>query len=241
MIYSPRLKCQRLSDFRFGPLVRLTFVSSNTGELRNQKMEKETFLLPINEKQLESAYEIDAWKLGARLQKELRTESRRLHCQLLEGTSDGNKLVCRIGLYTNEAEPVLDQDLERWMCDNKRLRQSPNTRAKVAYRLAFFVRSIFQNEGLATAIIPREEDVFRRWGAIEVQTDAMYSGRWVWTRPRFGYSLQQFQFDSLQQQYKDWQRSRGKSSILSAKNLSEFPRDFLLSSEVNSLGLFKSL
>lgn len=203
-------------------------------------MEKAAYLYPTSEEELRDAYSVDRSRLGVRLQR-IQCESTQLRSQLLTGTSDGNRLVYAVAFYTDTAEPILDHDLERWLCDEKKLRGTPGQKSKVAYRVWFIVRAQFQQEGLAKEILPREEGFFRRWGAREVQTDAMYVGRWVWTRPQFGYRTDEFVFQTLQQQYRDWQRSRGSISIHQAQKLSDLPRDFLLSNEVNSLSLFKEL
>lgn len=203
-------------------------------------MDKEAFLQPTNELELHATYVVERSRLGARLQV-LRNESTRVESHLLEGTSDGNKLTYFVAFYSDTAEPILDQDLQRWLCDNKRLKGNPSTRSKVAYRVRFAIRGQFQREGLAKEIFPKEEDFFRHWGAREVQTDAMDMGRWAWTRSRFGYKSDQFFFETLQQQYRDWQRSKGSAVIVRANNLSNFPREFLLSNEVSSLPLFKEL
>src|SRR6201998_460291 len=142
-------------------------------------MEKEEFLRPVTEEDIRAAYSIDCSELGSILQG-LRNDSTRLTSQLLERTSDGNKFVYLVSFYTSTPEPVLDKDLERWLCDNKGLRGEPGQRSKVAYRIKFYVLSKFQQQGLAKQMLPKEEAVFRRWGAREVQADAMDTGRWVW-------------------------------------------------------------
>ena len=103
------------------------------------------------------------------------------------------------------------------------------------------MRRQFQAEGLATQVLPKEERLFRLWGAQQVHTDAMDDGRWVWTRPRFGYKAEAFHFESLRQQYKDWQRSQGVTDIVDVDTLADLPSEFLLSEEVNSIALFKDL
>lgn len=203
-------------------------------------MEKDTFLRPINEEDVRAAYFVDCTHLGAPLH-EFCNDSTSLASQLLERTSDGNKFVYKVSFYTSALEPILDRELHRWLCDNKRLRGEAGRRSKVAYRVQFYVRPKFQQQGLAKQLLPQEEDLFLSWGAREIQTDAMDTGRWVWTRSEFGYAVQEFQFESLQQQYRDWQRSQGAKAPLKATNLSDFPRAFLLSSEVNSIALFRVL
>ena len=80
--------------------------------------------------------------------------------------------------------------MHRWLCDNKRLRGEAGRRSKVAYRVQFYVRPKFQQQGLAKQLLPQEEDLFLSWGARQIQTDAMDTGRWVWTRSEFGYAVQ---------------------------------------------------
>ena len=202
-------------------------------------MEISEFLQPITEERLRKTYQIDTSKVGPRLEK-LRNESTKLLPLLQTNSADGNRLIYVISFYTVDAEPVLDKDLERWLCDHKKLLADPSRRSKVAVRVNFFIRSRFQQQGLAHYVLQSEEETFRSWGAREIQVYAMYDGRWVWTRPQFGYRLTMFEFESLQQQYRDWQRSKGAAQIIRAGNSSDFPRDFLLS-EVSSLRMYKSL
>jgi GNAT superfamily N-acetyltransferase len=108
-------------------------------------------------------------------------------------------------------------------------------------RVKFYVRGNFQGRGFATYIVNREEDLFRGWGAQEIQTPAMEQGRWVWTRDKFGYSIPAFDFDTLQQSYRDWQRIEKIGPPVRASRLSDFPRAFLLSSAVSTIQLFKRL
>jgi hypothetical protein len=131
--------------------------------------------------------------------------------------------------------------LTQWLCDNRKLFGRPTERARVAFRVNFFIRREFQNARLATHICGKEESYFRIWGAREIHVVAMEMGRWVWTRPHFGYQIPAFDFESTQEKYKEWQRARGISPAARAARLSDFPRDFLLNDEVGSLTLYKAL
>jgi len=135
---------------------------------------------------------------------------------------------------------LLDKDLERWLCDRKQLLGQAG-RSKVAVRVKFYVRRNFRQKGLATYIVGREENLFRRWGAKEIHVFAMDLGRWIWTREKFRYSIPPFDFGLMQQRYREWQRAMGVSNIRVATCLSDFPKEFLLSSAVGTLPLFKSL
>lgn len=159
--------------------------------------------------------------------------------QLLSPTDDGTKVTYTAQFYTTAGLPVLDRDLERWLCDNKRL-LSRSGRAKVAYRVKFYIRGNFQGQGFASYIVGQEETLFRNWGAAEIQVTAMEDGRWVWTRPKYGYSIRADDFRLLQQRYTEWQRENGLAQIRRAANLADFPRDFLLSGP-SSLPQFKEL
>jgi GNAT superfamily N-acetyltransferase len=154
---------------------------------------------------------------------------------------DGTKVICFAAFFVSATEPLLEKELERWLCTNRRLLGEPGRRGKVAVRVKFYVRGNFQGRGFATYIVNREEELFRGWGAQEVQTPAMEAGRWVWTRSKFGYSTPEFDFGTLQQSYQDWQRSENIGSPVRASNLSDFPREFLLSSAVSTIQLFKKL
>jgi len=160
--------------------------------------------------------------------------------QLATATTDGTKVMYFVCLYTSRGQPLLDKDLERWLCDRKQL-LSQTGRSKVAVRVRFYVRRNFHQKGLATYIVDREENLFRRWGAKEIQVFAMDLGRWVWTRERFRYSIPPFDFGLTQQRYREWQRATGVSKIRLATCLSDFPKEFLLSPAVGTLPLFKSL
>ena len=197
------------------------------------------FLKPTSEVELHEVYTIDISQVGPNLCT-VNNQKKKLERQILENTPDGKKLIYHVALYAAVDEPIFDPDLERWLCDNKRLLGRPNDRGKVAVRLKFYLRSQFQKGGLATYLCWKEENYFRSWGAREIQVWAMEMGRWVWTRSKFGYQIDDFQFRSAQEKYKEWQRWQGISPVNLASRLSDFPKDFLLN-EVHCLALFKIL
>jgi GNAT superfamily N-acetyltransferase len=160
--------------------------------------------------------------------------------QVAAGERDGTKVIYFVTFFIDTGEPLLDKDLERWLCMNRKLLGQVG-RGRVAVRVKFYVRSSYRGKGFAPYIVEREEELFRGWGAQEIQMPAMELGRWVWTRAKFGYSIPQFDFDTLQQSYRDWQRSEGTGQSARASSLSDFPREFLLSSAVSTIQLFKSL
>jgi|SRR5579863_5748264 len=197
------------------------------------------FLHPTSEEELVEVYTIDPSLVRPPLDT-VDNQSKKVDIRVLQNTQDGKKLTCLVALYALAAEPILDKDLERWLCDNRQLRGRPRERAKVAVRVNFFVRTRFQNAGLASYLFGKEENYFRRWGAKEIQIFATDKGRWVWTRPRFGYQIDDLEFKSTQQKYKEWQRGRGIFPVVLALRLSDFPSDFLLN-EVSTLMLYKGL
>jgi hypothetical protein len=159
--------------------------------------------------------------------------------QVLAKTADGTRVNYQVLFYTDMREPILEKDLERWLCDNKKLLGQPG-RSRVAYRVKFYIRGNFQGKGFARYILVQEEELFRRWGAREIQVTAMDDGRWVWTRARFGYSVPVADFQFLQQRYIEWQREASTTAIKRAETLADFPKEFLLSS-ASAFALFKSL
>jgi GNAT superfamily N-acetyltransferase len=191
-----------------------------------------TALSPISEADIRDAY-LAAPKLG------IDDGNTVLLLQLLLRTTDGNKVNCLISFHTEQGEPILDRDLERWLCDNKRL-LGRSGRSKVAYRVKFYVRRNFREKGFAQYILAREEELFRRWGAKEIQVTAMDDGRWVWTREKFGYRIPIDEFEFLQQRYSEWQRETGVTDVERAVALADFPKEFLLSA-ARSLSLYKDL
>jgi len=197
-----------------------------------QPTDTATALSPISEADIRDTYSA-APRLGIDDGKTV------LSLELLLKTTDGNKVTCFVSFYTEQDEPILETDLQRWLCDNKRL-LGRSGRSKVAYRVRFYVRRNFQGKGFARYILAREEELFRRWGAREIQVTAMDDGRWVWTREKFGYSIPVADFDLLQQRYVEWQRERGAVDINRARVLSDFPKDFLLSA-TSSVPLYKDL
>jgi len=82
--------------------------------------------------------------------------------------------------------------------------------------------------------------MFRRWGATEIQIFAMESGRWVWTRNKFGYELFEAELPLVQQKYREWLRATTDTGTPPSR-ISEFPKEFLLSPAVGMLHLFKTL
>lgn len=163
-----------------------------------------------------------------------------LSFQVATAGADGTRVAYFVGFYIDAAEPLLDKELQRWLCTSRKF-LGRSGRGRVAVRVMFYVRSNFQGKGFATYIVNREEELFRSWGAQEIQTPAMEQGRWVWTRDKFGYSVPPFDFDTLQQRYLDWQRSERAGRPVRASSLSDFPKEFLLSSAVSTIQLFKSL
>jgi len=184
-------------------------------------------LFPLSENDVESAY-------------------RGAHPKIDDGRTilsfhfGAEKVVYLIDFQTTESNPVLDKSLERWLCENRRLLGQPG-RARVAVRVKFYIRSNFQGQRIATYIIGSEDLLFRRWGAVEVQAAAMELGRWVWTRDKFGYSMSDFDFASVKQRFRDWCREQRLEATLEVRRLSDFPREFLLSTAVSTLQLYKRL
>jgi GNAT superfamily N-acetyltransferase len=202
--------------------------------------EAAAFLFPTSEEELSEVYTIDRSQVGVALST-VDNQLKKLRLGNLNNTSDGRRLRYLVVLYASVEEPILDGDLERWLCDNKRLVGREGERARVAVRVRFRVRAKFQNAGLATHLCRKEESYFRRWGAKEIHVWAMEMGRWVWTRPRFGYQISDFEFESTQQKYIEWQRAQGRFPIVKAPRVSDFPRDFLLGDQVSLLTLYKVL
>lgn len=190
-------------------------------------------LSPLSQQDIRNIYWFDCGVLGTALQ-DIDNTATRVDFQ------DGQKTIYLVRIYTSNTEPVLDKDLQRWLCDNKLLLGRPGVRGRVAVKVNFYLIGKYQKNGLSTYIHNREEPVFRSWGADEIQLYAMETGRWVWTRPRFGYSIHESDFHSLQQKYKEWQRKNGVRTIEVAGKLSDFPMDFLLSTQVSTLNLYKT-
>jgi hypothetical protein len=195
-------------------------------------MELADALSPISEVDIQSAY-LAAPRLG------IDDSQTNLSFQVLEKTTDGTRVICQILFHTDTGEAILEKELERWLCDNKKL-LGQSGRSKVACRVKFYIRGNFQKRGFADYILSQEEQLFRLWGAREIQTTAMDDGRWVWTHPRFGYSAPDVEFQLLQQRYSEWQRETRAAAIIKAGTITDFPREFLLSA-VGSVTLFKSL
>jgi GNAT superfamily N-acetyltransferase len=195
-------------------------------------MELSDALSPISEADIRETYLV-APRLGIDDTKTI------FSFQVLERTADGTRVICQVSFRTDTGESVLDKELERWLCDNKNLLSRPG-RARVVCRVKFYVRRNFQGSGLAEYILRQEEELFRRWGAKEIQVTAMDDGRWVWTRAKFGYGIPVVDFNLLQQAYKEWQRATNAPVIHRADTVADFPRDFLLSG-ATGFALFKRL
>lgn len=203
--------------------------------------EVETFLHPTTREQLMEVYTLDHSRLRPTLSGVDNSLKKIKEIRLIENSPDDRKLTYFVALYVSADEPILEKDLERWLWDNKLLYGKPKERARVAFRANFFVRRKFQEAGLATHLCGKEEEYFRAWGAEEIQVAAMEMGRWVWTRPRFGYQIATLEFESMQEKYKEWQRAQRIFPVVRAARLSDFPREFLLGDEVGSLPLYKEL
>jgi hypothetical protein len=197
------------------------------------------FLEPVTAQELCDTYIFDHARLKGLLQ-DLRNESTKVEINDPDRMGDSNRVMYNVSFYLSNGELVLDQALQRWLLDNKQCLGQPGLRSKVAYRLKFYCRPPLQHGGLATQLLAREEAVFKKWGAREVQVLAMDSGRWIWTLPQFGYKIAEFDMHNLRQQFVDWQRFQGRSNIKRANTLGDFPRDFL-ETAVNSVSLFKVL
>jgi GNAT superfamily N-acetyltransferase len=191
-------------------------------------------LLPISRDDVLKAYSFDNSKVD--------NSKTNIAFQIAERTNDGIRLMYFLGFYTSDGIPLLDKDLECWLCGNKAL-MGESGRSKVAVRVKIYFSPAFRSKGIGAYIVKREEELFRMWGASEVQLCAMDFGRWVWTREKFGYSIRAFELAALQQKYRDWQRSRGiaAAELVRAEHLADFPQDFLLSPLPASLTLFKRL
>jgi hypothetical protein len=199
------------------------------------------FLHPTTIEQLAEVYTIDHSQVGPALSGVDNKLKKIKKLDIIKMGLDAHKLMYFVGLYISVDEPILEKDLERWLWDNKQLLGRPEERGRVAFRVNFFVREKFRSARLATYLCGKEESYFRTWGAKEIQVAAQYIGRWVWTRPRFGYQITDFDFRSMQQKYKEWQRANGILPVARAARLSDFPSEFLLSDEVGSLPLYKAL
>jgi GNAT superfamily N-acetyltransferase len=197
------------------------------------------FLEPISAKELQEAYILEPLELKALL-RDLSNEYTKVKIAQPDRMGDSNRLIYSVDFFLSNHEQVLDQSLQRWLFNNKQCLSQPTLKSKVAYRLKFYCRKPFQGGGLAKQLLQREEAIFRKWGAREIQLLAMDSGRWIWTRPQFGYQISAFDMHSLLQQFQDWQRRGGIAVTGVPGTLAELPRDFL-ETAVNSLTLFKLL
>jgi len=203
-------------------------------------MELARFLEPIREHDLRDVYTINHAELRDCLAS-LRNDSTTVEfSEVNEHTNDGNRVRYSVNLYLDSGSVIFDKAMERWLSDNKRSLERPEVRAKVAFRVKFYCRSPFKGAGLATYLLPREEAVFRKWGAREIHVLAMEDGLWVWTRPRFGYRITEADFETLKQRHKDWQRAMGYAPTSEINRLEDFPRNFL-ETAVKFLPLFKVL
>lgn len=203
-------------------------------------MDSKDFLNPVSEAEIKAVYWINVSSAFPQLPR-VKNRLTSMKAELLRHNESGYKLVYYVAIFIQENEPILEEDIVRWLCDNKASRGTPGARFKVACRIQFRISQKFQRAGLATYLLEREEQVFRKWGAREIQVSAMEDGRWVWTRPRFGYQIDSFQFESVQEKYKEWQRRCGSDVVSVGLDISSLPREFLMSDEVGCLNLFKPL
>jgi hypothetical protein len=199
------------------------------------------FLNPISDGAIRNAYLVDHQHLAPELSG-IRNEATVVKFdEVAHHTGEGRRLTYSVDLYLESGESVLDKPLLRRLSDDKRCLESPKIRAKIAFRINFYCRPIFCRKGLAGYLTVKEELVFKLWGAREIHVLAMDSGRWVWTRPQFGYKLTESDFEALKQKYRDWQRERGMMPPLKqVQQLHEFPRNFL-ETGISCLSLFKVL
>src|SRR5271170_259658 len=101
------------------------------------------FLQPASEEALLEVYTIDHSQVGPKLSA-VDNALKKIRLDIIRSTSDDKKLKYLVELYASVDEPILDKDLERWLWDNKQLCGRPEERARVAFRVNFFVRSKFK-------------------------------------------------------------------------------------------------
>jgi hypothetical protein len=109
---------------------------------------------------------------------------------------------------------------------------------KVVYNGLFFLKKEYQKKGIATLIYTIEEILYRKWQAIQIQLTATNDGKIVWRKK--GFILPYSEILSLEARYEQWCLDNGKK-YFELKNISLFPEEFLLSTSVKQISMFKVL
>jgi len=138
-------------------------------------------------------------------------------------------------LYTLDKMSVLQRPILNILYGKSKL-YSTAASGKIVRREYMFIEFPYQRCLLATYLVPREEDLFRQWGAIEVQLTAFETGRIVWRK--FGYRIIHSEFLRLKHHYKVWCKKKQVTAD-DINNDLQFPDDFLTS--IRTFEMYKRL
>ena len=137
--------------------------------------------------------------------------------------------------YTLDKMPVLQRAILNMLYGEGRLYSTGGT-GKIVRREYMFIEFPYQRCLLATYLVPREENLFRQWGALEVQLTAFEAGKIVWRK--FGYRIIPSEFLRLKHHYKVWCKEKQITADDINSDL-QFPNDFLTS--IRTFEMYKPL
>lgn len=183
--------------------------------------------------ELRSVYTIDLQEVNNPLRKDVNPEPE-IEYNYTEDDRHIFEFFYKVFLFTWKRILVTDR-LEYILYGKKQL-FSNDAYGKVVSRKYMFINAIYRRCSLATYLIPREEDLFRKWGASEIQLTAAEAGRIVWRK--FDYRIIHSDFLRLKTHYESWCKERGLSADSINSDL-QFPEDFLM--EIKTFKMYKKL
>lgn len=139
-------------------------------------------------------------------------------------------------LYTLDKMSVLQRPILNILYGKGKLYSNSGKSGKIARREYLFIEFPYQRCLLATYLVPREENLFQQWGAVEVQLTAFEAGRIVWRK--FGYRIIHSEFLRLKHHYKVWCEEK-QITPADINNDFQLPNDFLTS--IRTFEMYKRL
>lgn len=166
-------------------------------------------------------------------------------CSIGDRDGNGNPsfVVYRIDIKNSHNDSILEFPIERHIYPRYLLR-GPYCKDKseiydrIVLNAQIQILLDYQKKGIATLIYKIEEDFYRKLLVKEIHLIAIKAGRAVWRK--FGFILFCDDEGLVESLYEEWCRENAVGYV-PAKEINEYPENFLLSSKLKRLNMYKIL
>lgn len=151
-----------------------------------------------------------------------------------------------VNITTRDGISILEDEnlkIHRELYQNAKLRKpycdSTSTRfGRVVKNLRLILTEQYCGQGIGFTICDMEEVLYRKWGAKEIQLNAVRSGRVVWKKR--GFVLDCMHAGFVDTQYKFW-CEKNNLEYLEKTDINDYPEEFLVSDLIVAFKMYKEM